>query len=222
MTRTIQTVCTLGLALAASTQTGAQQRQGAPRQAPARNPISNAPATTGQPQRSGGLADFNDDALISELASRGLDSLLDRAFDVNNVPADRRAGIKAFGALRELTDKKKPPTAERRSALINQVVAGARTVLPTQKDPNKLMEYATLLLTEGVMREVNLLEYWGENPSTQARLKPVIEVMVEMLDKAAVEADAQKAVVEKRMTNPHDRASADAKRADRRRADRGR
>lgn len=186
--------------LAQQQQRPAPQRAGAARTAPA----PAAPA-----QRPGGLADFNDDALISELASRGLDSLLDRAFDVNNVPADRRAGVKAFGALRELTDKNKPPTIDRRQALIAQVVAGARTVLPTIKDPTKLTEYASLLLTEGVMREVNLLEYWGENPATQNRLRPVIRVVVEMLDKAAAEGEAQKTTVEKRMQNPSDRAAAD-------------
>lgn len=180
----------------------AQQRQQQP--GPARS--ANAPAPRGG---GGGLADLNDDALISELAARGLDTLLDRAFDQNNVPQERRAGVRAFGALRELTDKAKPPTAERRLALINQVVAGARVVLPNLKDPSKLMEYASLLLAEGVMREVNLLEYWGDNPTTQARLRPVMETVAAMLDRAVEEAEAQKAQVEKRMNNPNDRAQAE-------------
>lgn len=195
------------LAGAATAALAQQQRQPAPRGA------TNAPARGGAPQAArpngGGLADFNDDALISELASRGLDSLLERAFDVNKVPPEQRAGIKAFGALRELTDKASPPSAGRRQTLIAQVVAGARTVLPTIKDPSKLMEYASLLLTEGVMREVNLLEYWGANPATQNRLRPTIEVVVEMFDRAAAEAEAQKAAVEKRMTNVNDRSAAD-------------
>src|SRR5688500_14097248 len=88
-----------------------QQRQPAPRGGATQNALTRAAPSQGNRANAGGLGNLNDDALISELASRGLDSLLDRAFDVNNVPADRRAGIKAFGALRELTDKKKPPTA---------------------------------------------------------------------------------------------------------------
>jgi len=215
--RSIRTLCTACLACAAvATAAPAQQAQrpAAQRAAPARSGTANAPMReiTSPPTRGApgnGLADFNDDALFSELASRGLDTLLDRAFDVNKVPADRRAGIKALGALRELTDKRKPPTADRRQALITQFVAGSRTVLPTLKDPGKLMEYASLLLTEGIMRDVNLLEYWGENPSTQNRLRPVIEVVIQMLDKAAAEGEAQKAAVEKRMTNPNDHAAAD-------------
>lgn len=181
----------------------AQQRQ-QPAQRPGTPRATNAPAPRG-----GGLADLNDDALISELAARGLDTLLDRAFDLNNVPQERRAGVRAFGALRELTDKAKPPTAERRLALINQVVAGARVVLPNLKDPAKLMEYASILLAEGVMREVNLLEYWGDNPTTQARLRPVMETVAAMLDRAVEEAEAQKVIVEKRMNNPNDRAQAE-------------
>jgi hypothetical protein len=187
-----------------------QQRVQPPRANTSRAaPAGAAPQAQPQVQRAVGLNDLNDDALISELASRGLDSLLDRAFDVNKVPPDRRAGIRAFGALRELTDKRKPPTPERRAALINQVVAGLRVVLPMQKDPTKLLEYASLLLSEGVSRDVNLLEFWGENPATQARLRPVIEAVIAMLDKAAEEAEAQKAAVEKRMVNPNDRAAAD-------------
>jgi hypothetical protein len=185
----------------------AQQRPQVPRSGGATRNAPLSPATPAQ--RSPGLNELGDDALISELASRGLESLLDRAFDVNQVPPDRRAGVRAFGALRELTDKKKPPSPERRQALINQVVAGSKTVLPTVKDPSKLMEYASLLITEGAMREVNLLNFWGDNPATQARLRPTVETVIAMLEKAAEEAEAQKAVVEKRMVNPNDRAAAD-------------
>src|SRR4051812_9480736 len=86
----------------------AQQRPQVPRSGGA---TRNAPLSPATPtQRSPGLNELGDDALISELASRGLESLLDRAFDVNQVPPDRRAGVRAFGALRELTDKKKPPS----------------------------------------------------------------------------------------------------------------
>ena len=92
---------------------------------------------------------------------------------------------------------------------MQQVVTGAKSVLPSLRDPAKLMEYATLLLTEGALRDVNLLEYWGENPATQRRLRPVIEAVLAMLDKAAAESDASKAEVEKKMTNANDRAAAD-------------
>jgi hypothetical protein len=199
---------TTSAALFASTAGAQQQRQQAPRPANAARGATNAPAREAAPSGAG-LKELGDEALISELASRGLDSLLDRAFEINKVPEDQRAGVRAFGALRDLTNKQKPPTAERRQALINQVVAGSRTVLPTLKDPAKLMEYAVLLLAEGVDREVNLIEYWGENPATQNRLRPVIETVVAMLDKAAAEAEAQKAEVEKRMSNPGDKAAGD-------------
>src|SRR5688500_4176646 len=156
-----------------------------------------------------GLNALTDDALFSELAGRGQDSLLDRAFEINKGPEARRAGLRAFGALRELTNKQKPPTPARRQALIAQVVAGARTVLPTMKDPAQLSELANLLLTEGALRDVNLLEYWGENPATQNRLRPVMETVAAMYDRAAGEAEAARAEVEKRLVNPDDKALAD-------------
>jgi hypothetical protein len=157
----------------------------------------------------GGLNTLTDDALYSELASRGQDSLLDRAFELNKVPESQRAGLRAFGALGELTNKQKPPTPARRQALIAQVVAGAKTVLPSMKDPAKLTETAYLLLTEGAVGPVNSLEFWGENAATQARLRPVMETVLAMYDRAAAEYEAAKADVEKRMTNPNDRAAAD-------------
>ena len=207
MSRTILCIATSAALFTGAA--GAQQQRQQPRATnPPRGSTANAPAADASPSGVG-LKEIGDDALISELAARGLDSLLDRAFEANNVPEPQRAGVRAFGALRDLTNKSKPPTPERRQQLINQVVAGSRTVLPTLKDPSKLMEYATLLLTEGVMRDVNLIEYWGENPATQNRLRPVIEAVVAMLDKAAAEAEAQKAEVEKRMNNPQDKAAGD-------------
>lgn len=187
-----------------------QQRQvqrpaaGATRAAPSNAQQQVREASTG----GGGLNELSDEALIAELAARGQESLLDRAFDLNKVPQAQRAGIRAFGALRELTNRQKPVSAARRQALIDQVVAGVKTVLPSLKDPAKLQEYAGLLLTQ-VEGDVNVLEFWGENPATQARLRPVMEAVNAMLDKAAAEAEAQRAAVEKRMNNPNDRALAD-------------
>src|SRR5437867_36578 len=166
-------------------------------------------APAAQEPTAGGLDALTDDALYSELASRGQNSLLDRAFELNKVPEAQRAGLRAFGALRELSNKQKPPTPSRRQALIGQVVAGAKVVLPTMKDPAKLTETASLLLAEGAMRDINLLEYWGENPTTQARLRPVMETVFAMFDRAAAQFDAAKADVEKRMKNPNDRAAGD-------------
>src|SRR5688572_23705861 len=180
------------------------------RQQPSR-PARNAPAQppSAAPSTGGGLNALNDDALIAELAGRGQESLLERAFEVNKTPPEQRAGLKALGALRELSNKQKPPTSSRRQALIAQVVAGSKAVLPTIKDPVRLMEVAALLITEGSDPLLNLLEYWGENPVTQARLRPIAETVVSLYEQAAAEAEAVKADVEKRISGPNDRANAE-------------
>src|SRR2546423_12268379 len=131
------------LAAAVAAPAWGQQRQqqtrpgGANRAVPAQPPASAARAPA-ESATGGGLNSISDDALISELAGRGQESLLDRAFDVNKTPAEPRAGLRAFGALRELGNRQKPPSAARRQALVGQLVAGARSVLPTLKDPAKL------------------------------------------------------------------------------------
>ena len=54
----------------------------------------------------GGLDSLSDDRLISELASRGMTTLLERAFEVNNVPPQQRQGMRTLVALRQLSDAK--------------------------------------------------------------------------------------------------------------------
>src|SRR5437867_11493438 len=54
----------------------------------------------------GGLESLSDDRLISELATRGLTNLLDRAFEVNQVPPAQRDGMRTLIALRQSSDGK--------------------------------------------------------------------------------------------------------------------
>ncbi|HEY8747383.1 MAG TPA: hypothetical protein VIM11_05380 [Tepidisphaeraceae bacterium] len=113
---------------------------------------------------------------------RGLTSLLDRYFVTHRTPQAERDGIKSMIALRELNDKKLS-NAERQLKL-RQVVDGIAVALPTLRDPVQLAKQAATLLEVGVARDVNTLEYWGENPATQARLKPVAEAVYKMLGHA--------------------------------------
>ena len=50
---------------------------------------------------------------------------------------------------------------------------------------------AGLLLLYGTTRDVNLLEYWGENPATEARLRPTAQAVYDMLGKSSKEASVQ-------------------------------
>jgi hypothetical protein len=137
-----------------------------------------------------GLASLDDQRLMAELASRGLDSLLDYAFTVNNIPTEQQAGIRTLLALRELTDPNVKLTARDRQDKVKQVVSGIERALPSLNDPKLLMQQASVLITSGVERDVNTLEYWGENPKTQAQLRPIVESVIKILNRAAEQAQA--------------------------------
>src|SRR3954447_20452534 len=90
-------------------------------------------------QPNAGLDALTDDRLMNELAARGLDSLLDRAFEVNNVPKSEQEGRRTLLALRQLSD---PATAKmpakQRQELIRKVTAGIEQALPAMNDPEAL------------------------------------------------------------------------------------
>lgn len=148
--------------------------------APTSRPIS--------PAGKAGLDTLSDDRLLAELASRGLDTLLDRAFDVNRVPAEKRQSIVILMQLQRLSDPKEKLSYAQRRQIVRSVASGIGPVLPSIKDPRLLMQYAATLIAYGVEPEVNTLEYWGESPKTQAELRPIVETVVRVLEKAQEEA----------------------------------
>ena len=157
--------------------------------APTAQPATNEPPET--------LENLGERRLMSELADRGLDSLLDRYFDLHKTPdADQRA-IRSTEAMRDL-DNSKLSNSEK-SAKVKQIVAGLEQMLPQIKDPFKLANDAGMLLLYGVTRDANLLEYWGENPATEARLRPTAQAVYDMLGKAAKEASSQAGILAGRM-----------------------
>src|SRR5207237_1278088 len=89
-----------------------------------------------------GLDISNDDALYGELARLGLDSLLDRAFEVNNVSPEKREGVRAVIAMRQLTEGENKLTASQRADLLKRIVAGVRAGLAQTNDAIELMKQA--------------------------------------------------------------------------------
>ncbi|HEV2295582.1 MAG TPA: hypothetical protein VGR35_17165 [Tepidisphaeraceae bacterium] len=166
-----------GLAMCLTTATSAQQQ-----------PSPQAQQQQGAPT---GLDALSDDRLMTELANRGLEPLLERAFVVNKVPREKQEGIRTLIALRELSDPHARLTARERQERIGKIVGGIEQALPGMNDPRVLMQQASVLIKHGVERDVNTLEYWGENPRTQAALRPVAQVVVKLLEKAAAVAEKQ-------------------------------
>ena len=131
-----------------------------------------------------GLNSLSDDALLDELARRNQTALLERAFEINKTPEATRNGIRAIAALSRLrADAGKLTDQERRTTVAN-VCAGINTILPTLGDPKRVAEQADALIAAGVLRDVNTLEYWGPSVSAQAQLRPVVETVIKLLEKA--------------------------------------
>lgn len=144
------------------------------------------------------LESLGDAKLMDTLIDRGLDSLLDRYFDTHHTPVSQRDAVKSMRAMRGLSDPKL--TNAERQQKVRQIVDGIGTVLPTMHDPERLAKDAATLLEFGVTRDVNLLEYWGDNPATQARLKPVAEAVYKMLGQAAADARTKADAIAARIT----------------------
>ena len=138
-----------------------------------------------------GLDSLSDDALMNELAARNLSTLLDRAFEINHVPQQERQGRRTLIALSRLADTTAKLTPAQRQKLIADVVGGIEPALPSINDPNLLMHQAVVLINAGVERDVNTLEYWGENARTQAQLRPVVETVIKILNRCATLARQQ-------------------------------
>lgn len=157
-----------------------------------------------QPRTPGGLDALNDDALMNALAARGLDALLEHAFQVNNVPEAERQGRRTLIALSRLADPQARLTHTQRQRLVNDVVKGIEVALPTLNDPRLLLSQADMLITQAIAPEVNTLEYWGENPRTQATLRPIVQTVIKLLDRAKQRAETLAEELGNRITGPTD------------------
>src|SRR5436305_14267792 len=154
--------------------------------------------------KTGGLDALSDDTLMAELAARDLNSLLDRAFDVDKVAPEKRDGIRTLSALHRLNDPKAKLTNKERQQLISDSVKGIEQALPKLNDPVVLMQQAVTLIQSGVEQQVNRLEYWGENPRTQGQLRPVVEAVTKILDKASESAAAEADKLSNQIKGPND------------------
>ncbi len=158
------------------------------------------PAKSAAPAAKTGLDALDDRVVMTELSKRQLDSLFNRYVDVNKVSKEDVDAFKALQSLYELSADK--PMAERRRVeLIRQALGGLNKVLPTIKDPLKLMDYAGILVSKGIEPDINILEYWGENPTLQQRLRPVTAITSQMLKQVAVAAKAEADSIESSIQN---------------------
>ena len=154
-----------------------------------------------QPASATGLNALSDDRLIAELAKRNLPGLLDRAFEQNNWPQDRRKGVLAVMAAEQLRAKSSSISYSQKQALVKQVTQGISGALPTITDAEMLYRSAETLLADGIRDDIALLEYWGASSTTQVRVRPVIDAVVSMLDRSGEITTKERADIEKQLEN---------------------
>jgi hypothetical protein len=155
--------------------------------------------------RPAGLDSLGDDALLSEMAERGLDDLLDRAFDQDKIPPERRQAIHTLASLQRLAGNAHL-TEQQRQALLDGVVNGVDQILATvQNDPDLLVQKAGIIAEKGVDPQAGLLEYWGESPSERAKLRPLAQAALKMYDLAAQTATARANDLANHITSPDDK-----------------
>jgi hypothetical protein len=142
-----------------------------------------------------GLDSLSDEAVMSELSGMKLDSLLGRMFEIDRVPKDKQESIKSLGALRELSASQSIGN-NRRLVLVKRAVDGLNALLPTMNDPMALMTYTGELVSKGIEPDINTLEYWGENPTLQARVKPAADIASKMLQQVSVQSETQQKQLE--------------------------
>lgn len=131
------------------------------------------------------------DALLRELADRGLTTMLERAFERFDTPDEKRDAIRAAAALGRLARGEDQLSLAERREVVDRVVRGMPSIVPSLRDPAEVIRQADVLIVSGVKLDVNTLEYWGPSTTTQAQLLPVVQAVIQMLEKAAALANEQ-------------------------------
>jgi hypothetical protein len=152
-----------------------------------------------------GLGSLDDNALYSELADRGLDDLLKRAMDEDNVPADQRTVVSSMSSLDRL-DRDANLSDEQRQALLTTAANGVDRILATlHNDPDLVLKQAKIIAEHGVDPLTGLLEYWGDSDVERDRLHPLADAAFKMYDQADQVASAQATDLANRITSPDDK-----------------
>ncbi|HZL35749.1 MAG TPA: hypothetical protein VFC78_10605 [Tepidisphaeraceae bacterium] len=138
-----------------------------------------------------GLESLSDSALMTELSSRGIDNLLKRYFDIHQIPEAQQQAIKTMGAMGELTNPQSKIPFSEKIRRVKDIAEGIDAVLPSIEDPDAALKLANALYEYGVKRDVNNIEYWGEDPVTQGNLRPVADAVIKLMQKSGDDAQKQ-------------------------------
>ncbi len=151
------------------------------------------------------LDNLDESKLMAELANRGMTTLLDHYFQTNNVPEEKRKEIVVLIALQHMDSRDfATKSAADRKKEIDEIVNGINGLLPSITDPQRLLRYASALISNGTLRLVNILDYWGDNPKTQAALNPIAETVDKILERAVAESKKKADAILAKIQNGND------------------
>ncbi|MEM6315061.1 MAG: hypothetical protein AAF743_13295, partial [Planctomycetota bacterium] len=153
-----------------------------------------------------GLDALPEDRVLAELASRNLETLLNRAFDELDVPEDQRKAYTVTVALSRLRDEAAQMSVVDRRRAVANVVDGIGELLPTINDPQLLAEQGNILVTQGILEDATDLEFWGPNPTIQARLRPTVQTAADLYQKALTISEERLGQLENQIDGPNDTA----------------
>ena len=143
---------------------------------PTSNPVG---SVAGDPQ---------DTKLMYELANRGMTSLLEYYFQKYHVPEEQRRQFLMIVALKSLDEPQFAARSESdRAKEIENIVNNINDLLPGVHDPQQLIRYSAALTKNGADPLISNLEYWGEDPKTQAMLHPIAQSIDKILRQAVDE-----------------------------------
>ena len=148
-----------------------------------------------------GLDHLDEQRVMETLASNNLETLLNRDFANFNVPENERDQRRSLIDLQELVNYR--GTIAGRRALAMKVAKGLQSLMPKASDPELLLQQAIELTESGITPTVTALEYFGENPVTQADLKPVAQTTKRLYEQVSVLAESKLKAIEAGIhTNP--------------------
>jgi hypothetical protein len=134
---------------------------------------------------SAGLNSLDEQRVMAELANRGLSNLLQREFQLNHTPQSQQQAMAALMSVRQLADPAANLTFAQRQAMLESVSKGIDAALPSITDPTMLMQIAQQMVSTSVDPDINALEYFGGNPATRSRVRPVVETVLKIYAQAA-------------------------------------
>jgi len=175
--------------------------------------LISAPAARADIAPTQGLSGLDENALYAELADRGLDDLLNRVMDQDNVAPQQRSAIASISALHRLQTETNL-SDDQRQALLQTVVGGLDQILATlHSDPELILQQAKIVAQLGVDPQTGLLEYWGATPIERNRLLPLAQAALKLYDTASQLASQQATDLANRITSPDDKLADQWKKA---------